>query len=279
MSVSSLSYSLRAPSRCAFALLLGATASLAGCTSPDPEASMADFVERTTVPDAGADVTADATVDPDAEVCTVDSPAGRFLLSLIVTPLDRQQLSPLMVDLTIAPEDDGQYTFNFQPIATDFILVDQQRQPRVAQGNPDEEGYSPAPREAVGAAITVNDIAIDEAGAFTVSVVDIRVVGFANALTFRDILADLTLAGSLRSNDVGCGDVSGTGKEPIPNLNLNTSVFGMVRVDDPQAYTDPIVISCASPQAVEADPCDGSTSEGSGEGPTAPEGSGEGSGE
>jgi hypothetical protein len=272
MSVSSLSSSLRAPSRCVFALLLGAAASLTACASPDPEASMADFVERTTVPDAGADVTADATVDvdPDAEVCAIDSPAGRYLLSLIVTPLDRQQLSPLMVDLTIAPEDDGQYTFNFQPIATDFILVDQQRQPRVAQGNPGEEGYSPAPREAVGAAITVNDIAIDEAGAFVVSVDEIRVVGFANALTFRDILADLTLTGSLRSNDVGCGDVSGTGKEPIPNLNLNTSVFGMIRVDDPQAYTDPIVISCASPQAVEADPCDGQTT---------PEGSGEGSGE
>jgi hypothetical protein len=272
MSVSLLSSPFRSSSRCAFALLVGVSASLAACASPDPEAVMAEFVDRTTVPDAGADVTPDATVDvdPDAEVCTIDAPAGRFLLSLIVTPLDRQQLSPLMVDLTIVPEDDGQYTFNFQPIATDFILVDQQRQPRVAQGNPGEEGYSPAPREAVGAPITVNDIVIDEAGAFVVSVVDIRVEGFANALTFRDILADLTLTGSLRSNDVGCGDVTGTGKEPIPNLNLNTSVFGMIRVEDPQTYTDPIVISCASQQAVDADPCDGQN---------ATEGSAEGSGE
>jgi hypothetical protein len=269
MSVSSLSSSLRASSRRVLAMVLGATASLAACASPDPEAVMAEFVDRTTIPDAGSDAASDVTgdVDPDAEVCAIDSPAGRFLLSLIVTPLDRQQLSPLMVDLTVVPEDDGQYTFNFQPIATDFILVDQQRQPRVAQGNPGEEGYSPAPREAVGAPITVNDIAIDEAGAFTVSVVDIRVVGFANALTFRDILADLTLSGSLRSNDVGCGDVTGTGKEPIPNLNLNTSVFGMIRVEDPQTYTDPIVISCASPQAADADPCDGQgAQEGSGEG-------------
>jgi hypothetical protein len=194
--------------------------------------------------------------DVEVEVCTIDSPAGRFLLSLIISPLDRQQLSPLMVDLTIVPEGNGQFSFNFQPIATDFILVDQQRQPRVSRGSPGEEGYSPAPREAVGNPIIVNDIVIDGAGAFTVSVVDIRIDGFANPLTFRDILADLTLVGSLRSNDIGCGDVSGAGKEPIPNLDLNTSVFGMIRVDDPQTYTYPILISCAAPQAANVDPCD-----------------------
>ena len=44
----------------------------------------------------------------------------------------------------------------------------------------------------------------------------------------------------------------------------------MIRVEDPQTYTDPIVISCASQQAVDADPCDGQN---------ATEGSAEGSGE
>lgn len=268
MSASSLSSPVRGSSLWFLAAVLGIASSLTACESPDPEASMEAFVERTTVEDAGADITPDVPtdVDPDAEVCTIDALEGRYLLSIIVTPLDRQQVSPLNVDLTVVPEDDGQYTFNFQPIATDFILVSGERQPRVAQGNPGDEDYSPEPRAAVGEPITVTDIAISETGAFTVAVVDIRVVGLANALTFRDILADLTLTGSFRSNNVACGDITGTGKEPIPNLNLNTSVFGMIRVEDPQTYTDPIVISCASQQAVDADPCDGQGGEGSGEG-------------
>lgn len=185
----------------------------------------------------------------DTSVCNTGFSSGRFLLALILTPLDRQQLSPIMIELNVVGESDGQYTFVFQPIATDFILVDQQRQPREFSGRPGEEGYSPAPREAVGSPITLTDIVVDEAGAFTVTVFDFRIEGFANALTFRDMLADVTFSGSFQTSDIGCGDLTGTGKEPIPNLNLNTSVFGLIRVVDPESYTGPIVTSCASQSA------------------------------
>jgi hypothetical protein len=65
---------------------------------------------------------------------------------------------PFNIRTDLTREDDGQYTFRFQPLATDNITNEvNEIVPRVAVGAEGDENYSPAPRTNVGLSIEVND--------------------------------------------------------------------------------------------------------------------------
>jgi hypothetical protein len=235
--------------------LLGSLTVVLSCVSPDPEASEEAFRDRAygTTEDAGVDVVVpdDTGVPPTDGItvsCYPEDLSGEFLLSIVVTPLDRPGEKPLAIRTTVSMEEDGEYTFSFQPIATDLVLdEDNILVPRVANGAPGDEDYSPAPRDDVGQAIVVTDIAVGEDGAFSLAVDEIRVEGFANSLTYRDILTSLTLSGNLLDGDLGCGSVAGNSTEPI-RLNLESSTFGLIRVDDVKTYEGDFVRSCEAPE-------------------------------
>ncbi len=169
-----------------------------------------------------------------------------------MTPLDRPAEKPLIIRVEVTREEDLQYTFSFQPIATDLVLdADNNLVPRTQTGSPGDEDYSPAPRDDVGTPIVVPDVAIAEDGSFSVTVAAIRIEGFANALTYRDILADLTLTGRFLDGNLGCGDVTGMSSEPI-RLNLESSTFGFIREDDVVGYEGDFIRNCSAPELAAA---------------------------
>jgi hypothetical protein len=258
-------------------LLLISLLAGAACVSPDPLASEEAFLERA-YGNLDADGDADATEDTTPDIgsggnpCLEDDLSGTLMLSFLVFPLDVPGEKPFNIRTDLTREDDGQYTFRFQPLATDNITNEvNEIVPRVAVGAEGDENYSPAPRTNVGLSIEVPDVEVNIDGTFTLDVTQIRVVGFANPITYRDILADLVLTGRFYDTNVGCGTVGGNVQEPI-RLNLTTNArqttFGFIRVADDAALTTqtPVPI-CSAPELASA--C-GDTAEGSG----TPEGSG-----
>lgn len=224
--------------RCKLLCVLAIGVAVTACTSPNPAAELDEFREATGMAggDTGADVGADAEPtdagpsdagpsDAGTEPCFAD-PAGTFLLAAIVAPLDRDAEKPLLIDLTLTATADT-YTFSFQPLRTDLDPLSGE-----ARDNP---------RTPVGEPIIVEQVAVSDDGAFFIEVPGIVVDGEANPLTGREIIADLTLAGSFASDDVLCGELGGNAISPIPlPLDGTGSSFGGVRTDDFVEETDPL---------------------------------------
>ena len=216
------------------ALLLSVGSALTGCTTPDPEGRLGDFEEAraAAAADAAQDSgTGDTAVDTGEDTgsgsgvtCT---PApfeveGTYLLGVDVFPLDRRDEYPLLLSTEIVADGSGTYTFTFQPLATDDIIADDgSRTPRTTGA-----------RAPVGTAIVVSGVTIGDDRSFNLTVAGLRIVGEANSLTGRDILADINFVNAtFRDSNFACGDVTGQASEPI-SLSLAPSTFALQRTTD-----------------------------------------------
>jgi hypothetical protein len=174
-----------------------ALATIAGC--PDPAARFDDFISR--VPDAKVEEP-----EPDAPPLEeLPDVSGEFLVGVapVVAP-----------DATLRFISTNVMTMNGDGTAT----LDISLQPlRVNNGMP------------VGDPVALNDVPVSTSGTFTASFDDIFVEGEANPLTGSDIVADVILIGTIRNQDLYCGEVDGMVKQPS-QLPLDGSTFGAIRV-------------------------------------------------
>jgi hypothetical protein len=162
--------------------------------------------------------------DADAASGVTCTPApfaaeGTYLLGINIFPLDRRDEHPLLISTEIEADGSGTFTFTFQPLATDDIIADDgSRTPRTTGA-----------RALVGNAIVVPGVTIGDDRSFSLTVAGLRIVGEANSITGRDILADINLVdANFRDSNFACGSVTGQTSEPI-NLSLAPSTFAFQR--------------------------------------------------
>jgi hypothetical protein len=248
-----------------FALLLSVGSALTGCTTPDPEGRLGEFEEaRLAAEDTGSADTgaADTAFDSGSDAgsgsgvtCTPApfDPVGTYLLGVNVFPLDRRDEFPLLISTEVVADGSGSYSFTFQPLATDDIIAD-------------DGSRSPRPtgaREPVGAAIVVTGVTIGDDRSFNLTVAGLRIIGEANSLTGRDILADINFVdASFRDSNFACGNVTGQASEPI-SLSLAPSTFALQRATDFLSATF-LADACNDAEQIPAPPED--CGEGSGSG-------------
>jgi len=177
----------------------------AACATPDTESRYNEF----------ADATADArSVDANTGEGVVIDFSGTFMLSLS-TVVDTEK--PIYFDTTVVVDVDAQtIDLSFQPLTADV--------------NSAGEARADA-RDPVGDAITAEDVPYEDDGTWVADLGEVTMVGDANAVTFRDIVATLTLSGRVDSADFFCGTVAGDVTIPLP-IPLAGSTFASVRVDD-----------------------------------------------
>jgi len=177
----------------------------AACATPDTESRYNEF----------ADATADArSVDANTGEGVVIDFSGTFMLSLS-TVVDTEK--PIYFDTPVVVDVDAQtIDLSFQPLTADV--------------NSAGEARADA-RDPVGDAITAEDVPYEDDGTWVADLGEVTMVGDANAVTFRDIVATLTLSGRVDSADFFCGTVAGDVTIPLP-IPLAGSTFASVRVDD-----------------------------------------------
>lgn len=214
----------RLQSRLRPALALSLVVFVAGCPSPDPEGKYEQFNEQTqdqrdlpmavdlppivppggdTDTDTGGETETDGPMLPDID--------GVYLLALetLIGPgLPLQFLVDVDAELDI--NYDGTVTVDIQPLSLDPMSTSE-------------------PREEVGDSLVVD--ADVTGGAFTLVFGETMVTGAANPITGSDILADLSLVGSIRSEDAFCGNAVGMVLSPIMT-SLEGSTFAAVRLAD-----------------------------------------------
>lgn len=98
-------------------------------------------------------------------------------------------------------------------------------QPLHASNCPDFEARVP-----VGDPLVMDDVGVDSLGQFELTIEGAEVDGLANAVSCGDILADITLIGVIKSEDLFCGTAGGMVMMPTP-ASLEGSTLGAVRVE------------------------------------------------
>ncbi|HWB75154.1 MAG TPA: hypothetical protein VG755_09360 [Nannocystaceae bacterium] len=106
-----------------------------------------------------------------------------------------------------------------------------------------DQAATTTPREPVGEARVI-DVVVEADGSFTVEVPDMLIPGAANPITGSDIVGTIILDGRVVSDDLLCGNVTGTITQPLM-LDLTGSTFAGTRVPDiSQLPGDPIPAAC-----------------------------------
>jgi hypothetical protein len=149
----------------------------------------------------------DAAARPDARgVDTIPDVTGQFYLVIRPAPTPSLPFQYIAdVELEFGPGDDG------ATISLTMIHLDRDT------------------REPVGDSQTAADVQVSASGEFTAEFPDVVVPARANAATGQQLLADVTLVGELRTEDLFCGIANGAVKSPI-QLSLDDSTFGAIRI-------------------------------------------------
>ena len=187
-----------------------ALAVLSGCPSPDVEGKLDRFLEET---EDEREEAQNVKMDMGGTVADV---TGTFLFALdtVVQPGTPLQF---IATTTFTPDGaGGMIGFDLQPLSL-------------------EQNSLTTPREFVGDVITVPPVPVDEGGRFEIgSLGTLMVTGEANPITGGDIVAEVSLIGSILSEDIYCGTADGMVMQPLP-LMLGGSTFAALRVE----ATDP----------------------------------------
>lgn len=210
----------------------------AGC-GPDPEGKFDEFTEQTketegqsssgdpgsTTEGTTADTTAGTTEDPTG---TSGGPvafdiSGDFLLA-VSTTVDRSK--PLQFIATNTVTDVG-----------GKMMMDTCLQPLTLM-----QGKVTVPREPIGDPLCFKGLEVVD-GQFTLDAGVVMVTGMANPITGANIVASLIMAGTIQSDDLYCGTVTGTVMEP-PVGDIAGSSFAAVRLADKTVLPNPVTIDC-----------------------------------
>jgi hypothetical protein len=167
-----------------------------GC--PNPQGEFDKFAERQSALDLAVE-------QPDLPKGMLSDISGKFLLA-VGTTIDPNKPLQFTADNKLTLNTDGTGT------------LDVEIQALSAMG-----------RMPVGNKITKTGIAVAADGSFEIVAGTVMVPGAANPITGGDIVADLTLVGSIRSADSYCGTVRGKLMMPIM-LDLAGSTFSAVRI-------------------------------------------------
>lgn len=175
-----------------------------GCDTPDPQGEFDNFGERT----RDDRVVADMSFNNGQQIDF----SGTYLLGIVslLSP------TPILLETEVSVNENFEIDFVFQPVKTD---VDAQ------SGTPRAD-----PRTPVGDEIPVSGVQLQEDGTFVVDLGEVSVGGEANPISGSDIIANITLNGSVQSPTFFCGTASGNVFEPIM-LPLDGSTMGAVALE------------------------------------------------
>lgn len=196
--------------------IFGVFAPQLGCNGPDPEAKYEDFVDETEddrdIPPAKEDL---ATIEGDI--------SGDFLLA-VSTTVDLSKPLQFIATNTVT-EADGKQTLAtcLQPLTL-------------------TQGKVLVPRVPIGDPLCFAGLEIVD-GAFTIDAGIVMVTGEANPITGANIVASLVMAGTIQSDDLYCGTVTGEVMEP-PVGDITGSSFAAVRLTDTAVLPNPVIIDC-----------------------------------
>lgn len=211
---------LRASALCGLGLALAC--------GPDPEGKFNEFVKETRE-SASASDSHGTTGEPgtSGEPTTGEAPAvdinGDFLLA-VSTTVDRSKPLQFIATTTVTEMGDKQVMkICLQPLT-------------LTQGKVLE------PRQPIGDPLCFDGVEI-VAGKFTLDAGVVSVTGMANPITGANIVASLIMAGTIKSDDLFCGTVTGEVMEP-PVGSIEGSSFAAVRLADVKVLPNPVVIDC-----------------------------------
>lgn len=174
------------------ALALGAVATLAAC--PDPGGTFDKFRDR---------VIDGSTTDLPSGM--LEDISGDFLMGFAVIISPTQPLKFQATNqLTMNTDGTGTLDITLQPL----------------------DITTSAP---VGDALVSNDVPVNSAGQFTITLTQANIPGEANPITGNDIVGDFEIVGTIRSVDLACGLVNGNVTAPTM-LPVDGSTFAMVRI-------------------------------------------------
>ncbi|MBC8071788.1 MAG: hypothetical protein IAG13_25910 [Deltaproteobacteria bacterium] len=213
---------------------------LAGCPSPDAEGKYDAFLEQT---EEEREDAANIKFDQGGSLADVN---GTFLLALaaVIDPLHPLQF---YTTATFTPEaEGGTLALDLQPLSLEVLGTTMPRQP-------------------VGDVLPLPAVPVDAAGGFLFTIADpVMVTGEANPITGSDIVATLVLTGSIQSEDLFCGTVTGAVTSPLM-LDLVGSTFAAVRVPSVDMLPgDPVTSACPAGGGGETGGTGAGTSDGSG---------------
>ena len=100
------------------------------------------------------------------------------------------------------------------------------------------------PRQPLGEPLCFADVELLD-GKFTLDMGNVAIAAMTNPITGSDIaLSSVILAGTVKSDDLYCGTVTGEVTEP-PIGSIEGSSFAAVRLTDVKVLPDPVIIDCA----------------------------------
>ena len=179
---------------------LFATLLVAGC--PDTKQSFDDFDNR--VIDADNDRIDGANLEEIPDV------NGEFLLSLSPSIAPTALLK--FIATTVLEESGGEITvaLELQPLCV--------QEGQCTVGQP------------IGDPIAVAAASVNGAGEFTANLVEAFVPGGANPISGSDIIGDIELLGTLKDDDLYCGEANGTATVSGSPIPINGSTFASIRI-------------------------------------------------
>lgn len=204
----------------------------AGC-GPDAQGKFDEFVEQTKEDGTGGTTAGPETTteEPTTEEPTVGTSGGPvaydingdFLLA-VSTTVDPGK--PLQFIATNTVTDDGDKR-SLQTCLQPLTLT---------------QGKVTVPREPIGDPLCFSGLEIVD-GAFTIDAGIVMVTGMANPITGANITASLIMMGTIQSDDLYCGTVTGEVMDP-PVGDITGSKFAAVRLTDTTVLPNPVVIDC-----------------------------------
>jgi hypothetical protein len=193
-----------------------------GCPEPDAQGKYDKFLDQT---DEEREDAANVKMDQGGSLADVN---GTFLFALAAV-IDLAHPLQFYSTVTFTASPDGQ---------GGMLMMDLQPLSLVPQG-------TTMPRLPVGDVLTLPPVPVDATGGFAIMIAeDVMVTGEANPITGSDIVATLNLVGTIQSEDVFCGTVTGMVTQPLM-LDLTGSTFASVRVPSIDMLPgDPITVAC-----------------------------------
>lgn len=201
-----------------FALVGLLAIAVSGCA--DPDGAFDDFLDR--IPDAAP--------TPDAEVlASIPDITGRFFVGTSPSVSPDDYLLFVSENTIEIDGDTAVLQMTFTPL--DFTTL-----------------------EEVGDSRTFADVAVNMNGQFDATLDDVMIPGEANPITESLlVIATLTFSGTIRSENLFCGPVTGMVSVPAP-IDLTGSTFAAIRVPDGTIGSDlpAPVVACPSDDPTDA---------------------------